>query len=118
MWKYFTDLFDYLPLTALIENQIFCLHGGLSPSVDSLSNIRDLDRIQEIPHEGLCHHCLSLLDDKLVSTTNMLTIAFQDLCAIYYGAIQTIDVDGGSVHEAQATLLGKTSQRLSTITTD
>ena len=22
MWKYFTDLFDYLPLTALIEHQV------------------------------------------------------------------------------------------------
>ena len=31
VWKYFTDLFDYLPLTAVVENQIFCLHGGLSP---------------------------------------------------------------------------------------
>src|SRR3569833_2448918 len=51
VWKYFTDLFDYLPLTALIENQIFCLHGGLSPSIDTLDNIRSLDRIQEVPHE-------------------------------------------------------------------
>nr|CAB3446116.1 unnamed protein product [Digitaria exilis] len=47
VWKYFTDLFDYLPLTALIENQVFCLHGGLSPSLDTLDNIRSLDRIQE-----------------------------------------------------------------------
>jgi serine/threonine-protein phosphatase 2A catalytic subunit len=44
----FTDLFDYLPLTAVIENEIFCLHGGLSPSIDSLDNIRALDRIQEV----------------------------------------------------------------------
>ncbi|CAK9165168.1 unnamed protein product [Ilex paraguariensis] len=47
VWKHFTDLFDYLPLTALIESQIFCLHGGLSPSLDTLDNIRALDRIQE-----------------------------------------------------------------------
>ncbi|KAI8527232.1 hypothetical protein RHMOL_Rhmol12G0059700 [Rhododendron molle] len=47
VWKYFTDLFDYLPLTALIESQIFCLHGGLLPSLDTLDNIRALDRIQE-----------------------------------------------------------------------
>uniref|UniRef100_A0A0E0ABA2 protein-serine/threonine phosphatase n=1 Tax=Oryza glumipatula TaxID=40148 RepID=A0A0E0ABA2_9ORYZ len=47
VWKYFTDLFDYLPLTALVENQVFCLHGGLSPSLDTLDNIRALDRIQE-----------------------------------------------------------------------
>ncbi|KAL7676549.1 hypothetical protein ACOME3_002801 [Neoechinorhynchus agilis] len=52
VWKLFTDLFDYLPLTALIENQIFCLHGGLSPSVDTLDHIRAIDRVQEVPHEG------------------------------------------------------------------
>src|SRR5271156_5241452 len=51
VWKYFTDLFDYLPLTAIVDNQIFCLHGGLSPSIDTLDHIRALDRIQEVPHE-------------------------------------------------------------------
>ena len=38
--RYFTDLFDYLPLTALVDGQIFCLHGGLSPSIDTLDHIR------------------------------------------------------------------------------
>ena len=52
VWKYFTDLFDYFPLTAVVENQIFSLHGGLSPSVDTLDQIRQLDRSQEVPHEG------------------------------------------------------------------
>lgn len=51
-WKHFTDLFDYLPLTALIETQIFSLHGGLSPSIDSLDHVMSLDRVQEVPHEG------------------------------------------------------------------
>ena len=40
VWKVFTELFDYLPLTAVVENQIFCLHGGLSPSIDTLDQIR------------------------------------------------------------------------------
>ncbi len=52
IWKCFTDLFDYLPLTALVDQQIFCLHGGLSPSIETLDNIRMLDRFQEVPHEG------------------------------------------------------------------
>jgi serine/threonine-protein phosphatase 2A catalytic subunit len=65
VWKYFTDLFDYLPLTALIDNQIFCLHGGLSPSIDTLDNIRSLDRIQEVPHEGpMCDLLWSDPDDR------------------------------------------------------
>jgi diadenosine tetraphosphatase ApaH/serine/threonine PP2A family protein phosphatase len=42
VWKYYTDLFDYLPLTAQIEGQIFCLHGGLSPSLDTLDHIKSL----------------------------------------------------------------------------
>lgn len=45
-------MFDYFPLTALVDGQIFCLHGGLSPSIDSLDHIRALDRLQEVPHEG------------------------------------------------------------------
>eukprot|EP00009_Paramoeba_aestuarina_P003486 CAMPEP_0201524466 /NCGR_PEP_ID=MMETSP0161_2-20130828/22561_1 /ASSEMBLY_ACC=CAM_ASM_000251 /TAXON_ID=180227 /ORGANISM="Neoparamoeba aestuarina, Strain SoJaBio B1-5/56/2" /LENGTH=308 /DNA_ID=CAMNT_0047923879 /DNA_START=43 /DNA_END=969 /DNA_ORIENTATION=+ len=52
VWKLFTDLFDYLPLTALIENKIFCLHGGLSPSIETLDDIRHLDRFQEVPSAG------------------------------------------------------------------
>ncbi len=92
VWKYFTDLFDYFPVTAVVENavsvtmqwvdtddsvrdwggsvgcfvlhacmyvvfrclfrQIFCLHGGLSPSIDTLDAVRALDRVQEV-----CHVC-------------------------------------------------------------
>ena len=48
----FTELFDFLPLTAVVENKFFCLHGGLSPSIDTLDDIRSLDRFQEAPHEG------------------------------------------------------------------
>lgn len=52
VWKYFTELFDLLPLTSVVENEIFSLHGGLSPSLETLDQIRNLDRIQEVPHEG------------------------------------------------------------------
>lgn len=40
VWKFFTEVFDYLPLTALVEGKIFSLHGGLSPSLDTLDSIR------------------------------------------------------------------------------
>ena len=52
VWKYFTDLFKYLPFVSLIENKIFCVHGGLSPSIETLDEIKKLDRIQETPEEG------------------------------------------------------------------
>lgn len=52
VWKYFTDSFDYLPLTAIIDSSIFCLHGGLSPTIDKLDHIRGLNRFMEVPIDG------------------------------------------------------------------
>ena len=50
VWKIFTDLFDYFPITALVENSIFCLHGGLSPMIETIDQVRELNRFQEVPH--------------------------------------------------------------------
>ena len=64
VWGYFTDLFDFLPLAAVVENSIFCPHGGLSPSIETLDAILSLDRILEIPHEGpICDLMWSDPDD-------------------------------------------------------
>lgn len=51
-WKYCTDVFDYLTLAAIIDGRVLCVHGGLSPDIRTLDQIRTLDRRQEIPHEG------------------------------------------------------------------
>ncbi|KAI3388791.1 hypothetical protein SNEBB_005231 [Seison nebaliae] len=65
VWKYFTDLFDYFPLVAIIEDTIFCLHGGLSPSINTIDTIKDLERIKEVPHEGaMCDLLWSDPDDR------------------------------------------------------
>ena len=68
VWKHFTDTFDYLPMTAVVADRIFCLHGGLSPSIDTLDHARDLDRVQEVPHEGpMCDLVWSDPDDRYVT---------------------------------------------------
>lgn len=81
MWKHFTDLFDFLPLTALVDGQIFCLHGGLSPSIDTLDHIRALDRLQEVPHEGpMCDLLWSDPDDRYVVYLLFLIPNHTQLC--------------------------------------
>ncbi|KAH7815627.1 putative Serine/threonine-protein phosphatase PP2A-2 catalytic subunit [Monocercomonoides exilis] len=52
VWTSFTNLFDYIPLGAIIQREILCIHGGLSPIIETVDDIRKLDRVQEIPHEG------------------------------------------------------------------
>jgi len=52
VWRYCTEIFDYLSLSAIIDGKIFCVHGGLSPSINTLDQIRVIDRKQEVPHDG------------------------------------------------------------------
>ncbi|XP_049849052.1 serine/threonine-protein phosphatase 4 catalytic subunit-like isoform X2 [Schistocerca gregaria] len=52
VWRYCTETFDYLSLSATIEGRIFCVHGGLSPAINTLDQILAIDRKQEVPHEG------------------------------------------------------------------
>ncbi|OLL22990.1 putative serine/threonine-protein phosphatase [Neolecta irregularis DAH-3] len=52
VWRAFTGMFDYLTLAAVIDDRIFCVHGGLSPSIHTIDQIKVLDRFREIPHEG------------------------------------------------------------------
>lgn len=29
VWTYFTDMFDFLTLSVVIDDKIFCVHGGV-----------------------------------------------------------------------------------------
>jgi diadenosine tetraphosphatase ApaH/serine/threonine PP2A family protein phosphatase len=51
------------------------LHGGLSPSIDTLDHARDLDRVQEVPHEGpMCDLVWSDPDDRYVGKRGNLPL--------------------------------------------
>lgn len=53
LWKAFTDCFNFLPVAALIDDKILCMHGGLSPELTNLDEIRNLPRPTAIPDTGL-----------------------------------------------------------------
>lgn len=62
----FYDAFDCLPIAALISDKIFCVHGGLSPKLESIDEILQIKRPTSIPEEGI-------LADLLWSDPNINT---------------------------------------------
>ena len=53
LWKLFSTVFNALPVAALIDEKILCMHGGLSPELKNLEQIRKLNRPSEVPDTGL-----------------------------------------------------------------
>ncbi|KAJ6223890.1 hypothetical protein RDWZM_002435 [Blomia tropicalis] len=51
-WKYCCKVFDLLNIAAIIDNQVLCVHGGLSPNINTIDQIRTIERNQEIPCLG------------------------------------------------------------------
>lgn len=66
LWRNFTELFNYLPVAALIDEKILCMHGGLSPDLRNLSSISEISRPTEIPDSGLLCDLLWSDPDKEV----------------------------------------------------
>ncbi|KAF9972193.1 serine/threonine protein phosphatase Pzh1 [Actinomortierella ambigua] len=58
MWKAFINVFNCLPLAAIVANKIFCVHGGLSPSLGTMDDIRALRRPTDVPDYGLLNDLL------------------------------------------------------------
>lgn len=95
-----------------VPSQIFCLHGGLSPSIDTLDHIRALDRLQEVPHEVHTHACTcdlcsplmrsdsSICLSTLVSQWPLFSFCLAVTCVLPQSCCSCID--GSPAHEDQS----------------
>ena len=60
MWERFNQVFDYMPICAVIDESIFCAHGGIPHSATSLSELTKIatplnepERLSPAAHEML-----------------------------------------------------------------
>ena len=58
VWKTFIDTFNCLPIAAVVASKIFCVHGGLSPSLTHMDDIRQIARPTDVPDYGLLNDLL------------------------------------------------------------
>jgi len=57
-WKTFIDVFNCLPIAAIVASKIFCVHGGLSPSLHTMEDIKRIQRPTDVPDYGLLNDLL------------------------------------------------------------
>ena len=53
LWKIFTDCFNCLPVAALLDEKILCMHGGLSTEMEKFEQIKKIVRPTDVPEQGL-----------------------------------------------------------------
>lgn len=53
MWKAFCDCFNCLPVCALVDEKILCMHGGLSPEINNFDQVRKIVRPTDVPDTGI-----------------------------------------------------------------
>ena len=53
IWKIFSDCFNWLPISSIVNSRILCMHGGLSPDLKELKNLKQIVRPTEVPDKGL-----------------------------------------------------------------
>jgi len=57
-WKTFIDCFNTLPIASIVAGKIFCVHGGLSPALVQMDDIRNIARPTDVPDYGLLNDLL------------------------------------------------------------
>jgi len=67
LWKQFCDVFNCMPVCAIIDEKIICMHGGLSPEITSFDQVKRIVRPTDVPDTGLICDLLWADPDKDIS---------------------------------------------------
>src|SRR5712691_10734467 len=86
LWKTFTDCFNCLPIAAIIDEKIFTMHGGLSPDLQSMEQIRRVMRPTDVPDTGPLAISLYVFCNPATESPEHLSFP-QGYCAISCGLI-------------------------------
>lgn len=88
MYDDFVDLFMMLPLAALIDNKYFAVHGGISPTIRTLTELQKIDRQVEIPESGTM--CDLMWSDPIEESHEQWQYNKMRSCSYYYSRNQAM----------------------------
>ena len=53
MYELFMDSFDLMPVACIVNGKFIALHGGISPEMKTLDDIKRIERVKEPPRQGI-----------------------------------------------------------------
>lgn len=71
VYKAFNKSFNWLPISAIIDGRVLCIHGGICPSLKSVQQLKDLKRPYKLANEDF-------ILDLLWSDPDKSTAEFED----------------------------------------
>ena len=86
LYDLFMDVFDSLPLAAVVANKYLAMHGGISPDLTHVDEINRINRFEEVPLSGVFCDLLwsdPMEDEEAVSGKFKKNDARE--CSHYYG---------------------------------
>lgn len=98
LWKTFTDCFNCLPIAAIIDEKIFTMHGGLSPDLNSMEQIRRVMRPTDVSKTDLFtifFFCRICYRKPPCADMRVYRFPIAVCCAIFCGLIPTRTLPGG-----------------------
>lgn len=108
LWKTFTDCFNCLPIAAIIDEKIFTMHGGLSPDLNSMEQIRRVMRPTDV--SSFDNQCLpNVALSRLLASTNAVRSLIAVSSVICSGPTRTrTSQDGARTTEVSRSRLAQT----------
>lgn len=102
LWKTFTDCFNCLPIAAIIDEKIFTMHGGLSPDLNSMEQIRRVMRPTDVSQKSRPYFRSNRFRQRFTlhmcfttSVANIIRFLIVGFCVTCFGPIQIrISPDG------------------------
>lgn len=87
VYDVFLEMFDCLPISAIINGKFIAFHGGISPELKTIADLNKVDRFKEPPPSGLI--CDLLWSDPVDRSDGFLKNDFvendQRGCSFFYG---------------------------------
>ena len=83
VWRWCCEVFDYLALGAIVDGRVLCVHGGLSP------NLQAIDQVRWLQFQGT-HAFPETLLRRFVSLIGSKKSHMMARCATSYGQIQMV----------------------------